>query len=98
MVLKESIVLARNHRIISCSFFSDCLNLVMICSSFQPPIDADWHAFDEILEIWRMLQENKSYVCIHVQRSQNDLADDLTKNGRTNGWDLLGHTFPCFKI
>jgi hypothetical protein len=43
-----------------------------------------------------MMQENKHYVCIHVQRCQNDLADDLAKKGRVNGWDHLGYTFPSF--
>ena len=98
MALKESIVLAINHGIESCSFFSDCLTLVQVVSSPQPPMDADWRAFDEILEIWKLLQENKLYLCVHVLRCQNNLADDLAKKGRLNGWDHLGHTFPFFSM
>jgi hypothetical protein len=51
IALKESIVVARNQGIESCSFFSDCLSLVRACSSPQPPMDADWSSFDEIMDI-----------------------------------------------
>ena len=97
VALKEAITLVLGLGITVCSFYSDCLELVNICSSNAPSINSDWTAFDEILEIWSRLQENKSFICLHVQRSHNELADNLAKNGRLNGWDYSGYTLPCFK-
>lgn len=98
MALKESIVSAITHGIVSYSLYLDGLTLVQTCSSLQPPIDADWRAFDEIFEVWKFLQENKSFVCVHVHRCHNDMADNLAKKERLNGWDHLGYTFSCFDL
>lgn len=57
LLIDQKIAIASNiNGIVSCSFW-DNLTLIKICSSPQPSMDADWHVFDEILEIWKILQK-----------------------------------------
>lgn len=64
LALKESVLIAIGLGIEVGSFHSDCLELVNICSSSQPPVNAEWNAFEEILEVWYLLQEHKSFSCV----------------------------------
>lgn len=47
-------------------------------------IQADWRAFKEVCEIWRSFKENSGFVCQHISRGQNDMAN-LTREKRQQG-------------
>ena len=72
----------RGQGILSCTFFTDNQSLAIACSALHPPLEADWRAYKEINEIWNLLYEN-DYECKHINRSQNVMADYLSKVGST---------------
>lgn len=65
--------------------------------ALQPPIDVDWKAQKEALQIWFILKRSKGLQVSHVPRCQTDLADLLAKAGGSKGWDYEGYTYPIFK-
>lgn len=40
-----------------------------------------------------MLKENKLLLCLHINRSCNEAADELAKKGSQMGWDYIGYTY-----
>ena len=88
--LSKAIQTVKSMGIARCTFFSDNQTLVQTCMALQPPVEADWRAYREMYEIWLMLKEN-DYNCLHVNRSQNSVADHLAKAGSEMlrvKWDL----------
>ena len=79
-----------------CLFCTDSQLLASETMALKPPLEVDWRAFREINEIWASLKRNSGYICLYVPRCQNDLADKLAKQGRIQGWDTHGYTFPIF--
>ena len=50
-----------------CIFDTD--NSIMASySMFGSLVTADWRAYEENFQIWRLLKENTSYSCMHVPR------------------------------
>lgn len=81
-----------------CTFYTDCQVIQRACSSLEPPVDLDWRVYKKGHEIWRILKLHEGYHCLHIDRSQNDLADRLAKLGRIKGWDQTGFTYPMFPM
>lgn len=81
----------------SCLFLSDCKSLVDLVSKFDPPLEADWRAFEEIHQLWLFFRSNATFHCQYQQQNGNRLADYFAKSGRVNNWDSLGHTFPLYQ-
>lgn len=94
--LKEAVKVVGDSGFSSCVFFTDNMHLAKTCAAVQPPIDSDWRAYSEILEVWQEFKRLPGYRCAHVSRSHNELADNLAKKGRTGGWTYKGFTFPTF--
>lgn len=67
---------------------------------FQPPLGSDRRAFEEIMQNWKMMKEHTAFVCTHINREENELADWLAKmglkglHGTVAGLRTL--FFPCF--
>ncbi|XP_078157436.1 uncharacterized protein LOC144553211 [Carex rostrata] len=96
MALIEAIKEVQGLGMQSCLFLSDCKSLVDMVSNFDPPLEADWRAFEEIHQLWLFFRSNASFRCQHRQRNHNKLADYLAKSGRVNNWESSGHTFPLY--
>lgn len=59
-------------------------------------MEADWRAFTEIFDAWRIFIQNEGFKCVHVGKELNGVTDSLAKLGRKKGWDITGHTYPMF--
>lgn len=98
LALLQGINSAIHQQIHSCTFYTDCSTLADLCSSPCPPLQAEWTAFSETLQCWDFFQSNKLFVCLHRPRSQNREADLLAKQGRLQGWDVTGYTYPTIVL
>lgn len=78
--LMEAIHAAIDLGIQSCTFYSDNEILVKVCTDLGPPLEADWKAYKEVFDIWKMVKHNHLFQCIHISRSHNAMADHLAKN------------------
>lgn len=96
MALKDALLTVTGMNIPECIFLSDCMVLVNAVNSGSPPSHVYWKAFDVILQVWYLFRHNPSFVCYHIDRNQNELADHLAKKGRLQGWDCTSVTFPLF--
>lgn len=94
--LLQAVTYAISVGLCNCVFYSDCLSLVKWCTDLGPPTQADWSAFQICLNLWKVFKETDGFNLIHVPRSQTDLADQLAKLGRIQGWSYSGCTFPMF--
>ncbi|XP_078154682.1 uncharacterized protein LOC144550407 [Carex rostrata] len=94
--LKRAIEFVQGLGVSSCLFHTDSSLLAKAVSDFQPPVEVDWRAMEEIFFCWKALRENTYFICKHVSRCHNELADFLAKKGRIEGWDYIGHTYPVF--
>ena len=97
IALLEATKEVQGRGIQSCLFLSDCKSLVDLLSKFDPPLEADWRAFEEIHQLWLFFRSNVTFHCQYQQRNGNRLADYLAKLGRVNNWDSSGHTFPLYR-
>lgn len=95
--LKVAIDAVQKMEIQSCLFKTDSEILAKACLNQMPPTDVDWRAFSEVFYCWKVFKARPDYSCMHVERSQNDLADYLAKRGRIEGWSYTGFTFPLFR-
>lgn len=96
MGLLRALRYAIQEGIQNCVFFSDCSRLVDLVMQQTPPIQTDWTAAQEVLEIWQIMKGDPSLQCVHVSRSHNELADQLARIAREKRIDILGYTFPIF--
>ncbi|XP_078175174.1 uncharacterized protein LOC144568677 [Carex rostrata] len=96
VALLEAIKYVKGSGLSECTFYSDNKALVELVTSLQPPTEADWRAYKECYESWKLIKQNSSLKCSHILRSQNDVADCLAKKGREHGWKYMGYTFPMF--
>ena len=94
--LKLGIQQATKLGISQCVFFTDYKELQEIVTKLQPPTQMDWRACKEVLEVWKLLMDNKEYQCLFVNRGHNEMADYLAKKGRKEKWNVSGFTFPLF--
>lgn len=97
VALREAISFVKNLGLQPCSFYTDNQELALVCSSLDPPLEADWRAYREINEIWSLLKENE-FDCRFIPRSQNSMADELAKLGSGLDEGCSGFTFPSFKF
>lgn len=81
LALLEAVRYVASAGISGCKFYTDNEQLSNLCMALQPPMQADWRAFKEIMEIWRVFKQNKHYSCQFFPRRHNELADQLAKNG-----------------
>lgn len=94
--LREAIWAALRLGIESCTFYSDNETLVTTCTSIGPPIEAEWLAYKEVFDIWKLIKGNRLYQCAYISRENNSMADHLAKKGRIQGWNCQGSTYPIF--
>ena len=85
----------------TCVFLTDNLHLSKAVSQFQPPLGSDWRAFEEIMQSWKMMKEHAAFVCRHINREENEVADWLAKMGSKEvvTWNCSRFTYPfspCF--
>lgn len=78
VALKEAIHLVKSFNLPSCIFYTDNQELSKVCMELHPPIDANWRAYREINDIWRLLKDYE-YEWRHILRSQNCVTDHLTE-------------------
>ena len=97
VALREAILFVKGKGLQSCTFLTDSQTLAQVCSSPQPPLDADWRAYKEINDIWCLLQDN-DYICSYISRSQLVMADYLAKGGRTLEEGFTRYTYPSFNF
>lgn len=97
MALKVAVDMVLERGITSCLFMSDCKTLIDLVSGFSPPLNADWRAFTLVQSVWNSLRLSEILVSRFIQRCQNDLADQLAKMGRLQGWDLTEYTLPMLR-
>lgn len=96
LALKDGMCYALSCNITSCVFLTDCQSLSDTVSQFHPPMDTDWRALDDIMQIWEMMKTNQGFVCRHIGREENGIADGLPKLGSREGyaWKYMGFTYP----
>ncbi|XP_078153121.1 uncharacterized protein LOC144548322 [Carex rostrata] len=96
LALKDGMCYALSCNITSCVFLTDCQSLSDTVSQFHPPMDTDWRALDDIMQIWEMMKTNQGFVCRHIGREENGIADGLAKLGSREGyaWKYMGFTYP----
>ncbi|XP_078168497.1 uncharacterized protein LOC144562998 [Carex rostrata] len=85
VALREAIHFVKSLNLPSCIFLTDNQDLAKVCMELHPPVDADWRAYREINEVWRLLKEF-DYECRHIPRSQNCVADHLAKVEHAADW------------
>lgn len=93
VALREALQFVKSQGLQTCTFYTDNQVLANVCSDIHPPLEADWTAYREINEIWRLLKENE-FDCRHIPRSQNALADHLAKEGSSLIEGVTGFTYP----
>ena len=81
-------------------FWTDNLSLSKAISSIQSPMETEWHALEETMQIWKFMKENTGFVCSHVNRDDNGEADKLAKMGSRKriAWEYMGYTYPMFLV
>lgn len=95
--LRVALDMVQQRGIESCLFKTDCQVLASACMDCKPPTGVDWRAFAEVFYCWKTFKMKPEFKCVHVDRSHNELADYLAKQGRIEGWSYTGFTFPLFK-
>lgn len=81
IALREAIIHVAEMGISECVFYSDNKSLAELCMALQPPLRADWRAFNEIFEIWKRFKANANFSCRFFARCHNELADKLARRG-----------------
>lgn len=94
MALRRGFLQAQQLGISSCSFYTDSLSLVKLVSQNQPPVEADWRAYQEVYEVWEIAKRNQGFTIAHVSRCHNELADKLARWSRQSGMDYTSSTYP----
>lgn len=78
--------------------YTDNATLASAVSLLQPPMEVDWRASREILDLWRLFKCNIGFDCKHISRSHNEMADYLAGIARRKGMNYVGFTYPLFKL
>lgn len=96
LALLDAVSYAAEQGIDHCNFLTDNQTLASLATQAAPPTDADWRAYWETLEIWKMFKTRTTFICQHISRNHNELADSLAKKARLQGLSYIGYTFPTF--
>ncbi|KAJ3685510.1 hypothetical protein LUZ61_014674 [Rhynchospora tenuis] len=83
-----------------CKIKTDCLELKLIMNDETSVSEVQWQAFHEAMEVkllWDSYRNDRNWICAHVSREFNHLADHLARYARTRDIDCTGFTFPAFK-
>lgn len=94
IALLQAVQYATDNGITSCKFYTDSQTLSQAVQAWQPPLLVDWRSFKEIFEIWKRLKINREFVCQHISRSHNEMADLLACKGTKENWSFECYTYP----
>lgn len=80
-----------------CIFLTDSQTLSGTCTSLETPTSIDRIAAQEVYTAWMHIKLNPDFIsCHYISGSQNELANQLAKLGRRQGWSYTGFTLPMF--
>ncbi|KAJ4751043.1 Ribonuclease H-like superfamily protein [Rhynchospora pubera] len=96
--LKMALLNAMDKGILNCAFYTDCLDLQRVIAGKDSPESVEWRSYYDVLEVIALWKKHSAFICTHVNRGKNELADSLAKYARIRGVCTLDFTFPPFHL
>ncbi|KAJ4753113.1 hypothetical protein LUZ62_087518 [Rhynchospora pubera] len=96
---KKAMQVLLDLNIHSCKVLTDCLELKNVINGDTNVSEVEWQTYQDAVDaklMWDSFRIGRGWLCSHVARELNTLADEMAKFARVKNIDCTGFTFPVF--
>ncbi|KAJ4796656.1 Ribonuclease H-like superfamily protein [Rhynchospora pubera] len=100
LAFNKALQVIMDLNILECTIHTDCLELTNVMNDVTNVSEVQWQSFHDVVDIkllWDRHRKERDWLCSHVSRELNSLADSMAKHARAWNIDCTGCTFPTFK-